>query len=187
MTTAMRPTLRQLFGFSLLGLVLGLALLFYLVFDRSEQTILQSSERYRKLASQEVEQQVTTYLDEAPMAIDHFERQIRYGLIDLETKKSVEQGLLSLLLTNDNLSEATLTYAKSTGNYHDSDLVTEQASRGQVAILRSSEPDRFVSIWTWFEHGRFYTQTFSLGRNQQMNAKPPDIAPGTDPTQHLTF
>ena len=183
----MRPTLRQLFGFSLLGLVLGLALLFYLVFDRSEQTILQSSERYRKLASQEVEQQVAAYLDEAPMAINHFEQKIKYGLIDPETKKSVEQGLLSLLLTNDNLSEATLTYAKSTGIYHDINLVTDLASRGQVEILRSNEPDQFISNWTWFEHGQFHTQTFTFGRNQAINAKPPDIKPGTDPTQHLTF
>jgi hypothetical protein len=57
----MRPTLRLVFGLSLLGLLLGLALLFYLVLHGSEQTTLKSSERYRELASRYVAQLVTSY------------------------------------------------------------------------------------------------------------------------------
>ena len=39
----LRPTLRQVFGFSLIGLLLGLGALFYLVLDGTERTILQST------------------------------------------------------------------------------------------------------------------------------------------------
>lgn len=187
MMTPMRPTLRQLFGFSLLGLVLGLALLFYLVLDRSQQTILQSAERYRELASQEVARQVTTYLDEAPMAITEFESHVRYGLTSLDKKKSIEQGLLYLLLSNDNLSEATLTFAKSRGFDKDGELMSDTASRGQVEVLRSNVAGMFVSNWTWFENGKFYRQTFLLTENEPPALPPPPITSTEDPTDHLTF
>src|ERR1700683_3345949 len=88
-----RPTLRQVFGFSLLGLLTGLGLLFYLVLNGSEKTILQSSERYRDLASREVAYRVTNYLDEAPMAVAHFEQQVKYGLLDPAKTDSGGQGL----------------------------------------------------------------------------------------------
>ena len=51
MLSRFRPTLRQVFGFSLAGLLVGLSLLFYFVLNGSEQTILQSADRYRDLAS----------------------------------------------------------------------------------------------------------------------------------------
>jgi hypothetical protein len=41
----MRPTRQQVFGLSLLGLFLGLALLFYLVLNSTQQSILHSAER----------------------------------------------------------------------------------------------------------------------------------------------
>jgi hypothetical protein len=47
MTAQIRPTLRQVFYFSLLALFLVLALLLYFVLKGSEQTILQRSDRYR--------------------------------------------------------------------------------------------------------------------------------------------
>lgn len=105
MTANTRPTLRQVFAFSMLALMLGLFLLFYQVLKGWEQTILQSSERYRDLASREVAQRVTTYLNEAPMAVTQFEQQVKYGLIDTQNTDSVEQGLYSLLLANDNISD----------------------------------------------------------------------------------
>ena len=42
-----KPTLGQVFGLSLLGLAAVLALLFYLVFRLSRETIIESSERIR--------------------------------------------------------------------------------------------------------------------------------------------
>src|SRR5471030_1349838 len=100
-----RPSLREVFGISLLGLFLSLTLPFYLVFDGWEKTILQSSETTRNLVSTEVARHVTTYLDEAPLAIDHFEKQVKYGLVNPRKVDSLEQSLLSLLLSNENISE----------------------------------------------------------------------------------
>src|SRR6266853_4323942 len=122
MLTSLRPTLRQVFGFSLLGLVLSLALLFYLVLHGSERTILQSAERFRDSASREVIKGVTAYLNEAPLAVGYFEKQVGYGLIDPRTPDSVQAGLLSLLLAHDDLSEASLTYAESTGCTSNGDI-----------------------------------------------------------------
>ncbi|MGD0225571.1 MAG: adenylate/guanylate cyclase domain-containing protein [Terriglobia bacterium] len=39
------------------------------------------------------------------MAVTQFEQQVKYGLIDTEKTDSVEQGLLSLLLANENISD----------------------------------------------------------------------------------
>ena len=52
------------------------------------------------------------YLYEAPSATKSFERELSFGLIDPRNTDSVENGLLSVLLSNNNISEATLTYAK---------------------------------------------------------------------------
>ncbi len=46
-----RPTLRQVFALSLLGLVLALGALLWLGFNGSKRTILRSSENYRDLAA----------------------------------------------------------------------------------------------------------------------------------------
>ena len=182
-----RPTLRLVFGLSLLGLLLGLALLFYLVLHGSEQTTLKSSERYRELASRYVAQLVTSYLDEAPLAVTHFEQQVKYGLIDTQNRESVEEGLLSLFLANANISEGTLTFAKSTGVDRDGNIMTTQATSGQVTVLRSA-PGEFVSKRTWFDGKQFVSQSKVLKQLQPTSAIVPGLpVPSVDPTAHPTF
>src|SRR5579862_9508693 len=108
----MRPTLQRVFALSLVALLIGLGLIFYQVMHGWEQTLLQSSERYRDLISREVTSRVSSYLDEAPIAIGRFDKEVKYGLVDVRQIPAVEQGLLSLMLADERLSEATLTYAK---------------------------------------------------------------------------
>src|SRR5206468_993235 len=112
-----RPTLRQVFVSSLVGLLLALGLLFYLVLNGSQRTILQSGDRYRDLASREAAVRVTDYLQQAPMAVETFEQQLGHGLFQPRNPESLEPELLSLLLANQNISEATLTYADNVGGY----------------------------------------------------------------------
>ena len=180
----LRPTLRQVFGFSLIGLLVGLALVFYSVLNGSERTILQSAERYRDLASREVAARVTGYLNEAPLAIDQFEKQVQYSLIQPKSPGSVEPELLSLLLANDNISEATLTYSDEIrGNVRAS-----RASSGQVALLRSPKGGAFVCKRTWFDNGRFFSQSATLESVKQPSGHPLEPpAPAADPTRHPTF
>jgi adenylate cyclase len=189
MIAQIRPTLRQVFYFSLLGLLLGLSLLLYFVLKGSEQTILQSSDRYRDLASREVAYRVTTYLNEAPRAVADFEQQVKYGLVDTRKTDSVEQGLLSLLLANENISEATLTYAASRGFDKDGDILTEPASAGQVAVLRSTTAGEFICKRTWSNGSRgFVSQSGTLAPGPSVSAPSmAQVVPAVDPTTHLTF
>lgn len=185
--TKLRPTLRQVFGLSLLGLLLGLALLFYLVLNGSQQSILHSAESYRELASREVGDEVTTYLTEAPMAVTHFEQQVKYGLIDTKKADSIEQGLLSLLLSNENISEATLTYATGKGFDPNGNILTDPTSAGQVEVLRTAAGD-YVCKKTWFSETQFVSQSVTLTRDSSIRAVPTAPAiPSVDPTSHPTF
>jgi adenylate cyclase len=180
----LRPTVRQVFVFSFLGLLLGLALLFYLVLEGSQRTILQSSERYRDLASREVAQRVKDYLDEAPMAVTHFQQDVRYGLVNPDKINSVEAGLLSLLVANDNISEATLTYADR-GSLAGR---ANPASCGQAAVLRSTTPGEFVRKLTWFNGHSFVSESATVaadGTVRMTTGNQPVAA--LDPTAHITF
>src|SRR5436190_11612773 len=188
MLTSLRPTLKQVFGFSLLGLILSLALLFYLVLHASERTILQSAERFRDSASREVIKGVTAYLNEAPLVVARFEEQVRYGLVDPKQPDSIQAGLLSLLLANEIVSEASFTYADKKGFDRDGNIEVNQSSAGQVMVFRSSTNSEFVVRRTSFDGTRFVSESRVL--HPQTHEETPTSAgeaPSTDPTLHLTF
>ena len=189
MLSILRPTLRQVFGFSLLGLLLSLGLLFYLVFKGSEQTILKSSERLRNLASLQVAGRVTDYLNEAPRAVTHFEKQVSYGLVDPTNASSIQAELLSLLLGNANISEASFTYAESTGFDSEDKIQIKKPSAGEVTISRA--PDgQLVSRHTWYEGTQFVSESTVLQVSGSNNGGAPRIereSPAKDPTTHNTF
>jgi len=181
------PTLRQVFGVSLLGLLLVLTLLFYLVLNGSEQSILQSSERYRDLASREVAHRVNDYLNEAPLAASRFEQQVQYGLIDPMKTDEAKQGLLSLLLANQNISEASLTYGEA-GKDGRIKLNPNPALSSQVAVLRSMNGGEFVYKRTWFDKTRFVSASEILSQHSSRKAAAPkEVVPASDPTDHPTF
>jgi adenylate cyclase len=184
----MRPTLQRVFALSLVALLIGLALIFYQVMHGWEQTLLQSSERYRDLISREVAGRVSSYLDEAPTAIDRFDKKVKYGLVDAHQIPSVEQGLLSLMLADDRLSEATLTYAKPKGKDADGDFILDRATSGQVAVLRSAKDGEFVCKRTWFDGKNFVSRVATIARTGKPDSEPPSPAVlAVDPTEHPTF
>jgi adenylate cyclase len=184
-TLPWRPTLRQLFAVSLVGLLAGLGLLFYLGVSGSESAILSSSDRYRTLASRFIASRVTDYLSQAPAAVAHFQDQAKYGVLNLKNRASVERGLLSLLLTNDNISEATLTYADTIGPANGGKAALDPTSAGQTAIIRDSTPGEFVRRLTWYDHGRFLASSDKVMPDASAQPMPTGMVP--DPTQHLTF
>jgi adenylate cyclase len=187
MSVRFRPTVRQVFILSFLGLLLGLTLLFYLVLQGSQKTILQSSERYRDLASREVARRVTDYLDEAPMAVAHFQQEVQYGLVVPGKLDSVEAGLLSLLVANGNLSEATLTYADSRSFGPGAQAKPDPVLSGQVALLRSTT-GKFVRKLTWFDGHAFVSESAIIGADgSARTTSGPRPVPDMDPTAHLTF
>ena len=186
MSAKFSPTLRQVFALSLLGLLLGLGLLFYLIFNGSERTILESSEQLRDRTSREMVNRVSDYLQEAPMAVADFERQIKYGLVDPAKVDSIHDGLMSLLLANQNISEASFTYATSPGLAPNKDILINHSSAGEVSVFNSG--GRFVSRRTWFDGKQFLSQTTELqGSPRENPSRIHDAIPATDPTSHLTF
>lgn len=178
----LRPTVTQVFAFSLICLMLGLAFLFYLVVRGSGRTILHSADTDRDLASHEVAARVIAYLGEAPLAVDHFQQQVRYNLIQPRDPDSAESALLSLLLANKNISEATLTYAydKRSG------VSAGQRSCGQVTVLRSSSKGEFLFRRSWFDRGKFMCQSSRRGIGTNGAALEPPVSI-SDPTLDPTF
>ncbi len=188
MLANLRPTLKHVFTLSLLGLLLSLSLLFYLVLNGSERTVLQSAERFRDSTSREVIKGVTAYLNEAPLAVAYFEKQVGYRLIDPRTPDSVQAGLLSLLLANNDLSEVSLTYADSTGFETNGDIRLVPASAGQVMVVRSAIDRQFIVRRTRFDGTRFISESRmiqGLARNEAAPFEREDPCP--DPTIHPTF
>jgi|SRR5579859_70389 len=183
----LHPTLRQLFALSLLGLTLSLALLFYLFANGSQQTILQTSERFRDSASREVATRVTDYLNQAPLAVTHFEEQVKYGLVRPQDGNSIQSGLLSLLLANDNISEATFTHGRSAGFDENGDLRLKPMSAGQVTVWRSDDGD-FAARHVWFDGKQFLSESHRLAHAiPQHDLGRGKIVTAMDPTDHLTF
>ena len=181
-----RPTLRQVFALSLLGLLMGLGLLFYFVFHGSKKTILESSQRLGDRASKEIVDSVTNYLQEAPMAVSDFESQIKYGLVDPKKVDSIHGGLMSLLLANQNISEVSFTYAASTGTNQAGAMQVNRSTAGEVTVFSSG--GKFITRRTWFDGGRFLSQTTDLQADPREKASAiHDAVPAVDPTSHPTF
>ncbi|HZR29993.1 MAG TPA: adenylate/guanylate cyclase domain-containing protein [Terriglobales bacterium] len=187
MFARLHPTLRQLFALSLLGLTLSLALLFYLFARGSQRTILQTSQRFRDSASSEVATRVTDYLNQAPLAVTHFEEQVKYGLVNPQDSNSIESGLLSLLLANDNISEATFTYGRSAGFDEDGNIRLKPMSAGQVTVWRSDD-GALVARHVWFDGKHFLSESHSLNHAaRRPDSRSGKVVVAMDPTDHLTF
>ncbi len=185
MTPKWRPTLQQVFVLSLLGLLLALASLLWLGFNGSKRTILRSSENYRELAARFISSRVTDYLNQAPQAVDDFERKAQYGLINFKDAASVQQSLLSLLLANENLSEATLTYANTIGPVNQGAARIDPASVGQIAIVRAPRRGGFIRRFTWYDNGKYVAANDELLPDSP--SRPLHSYAVPDPSQHLTF
>ncbi len=184
MLPTLRPTLKQVFFLSLVGLALSLAILLSLFVQGSQSTILQSSERFRDSASREVAQRVRTYLGEAPAAESQFEEKVRYGLIDPRDRKAIEDALLSLLLENRNVSETSFTFGKSRGFDGSGNLQIDPVTTGQITLMHADKGE-VESSTVWFQGTRFLSETKRIApQNRTVSGAK---TPASDPTKTLTF
>jgi adenylate cyclase len=178
-----RPTLKTIFVSSLAGLTVALGLLFYVFYQGSQRTILQSASQLRQSASHEAADRVMDSLNSAPEAVDKFQRQMHYGITDPRKADSVEAGLLALLIGDDKISEASFTYARSTGFDKDGNLAVAPQSAGEVSVYRTPGSDMIISMRTWWEKGKYVAESHPL----PSSAGHPGTAEVPDPTSHLTF
>jgi len=189
----MKPTLGQVFAISLLGLTALLALLFYIVYDGSRSTLMESSERFRDNASREIGDRVTSFLAEAPNTVEQFQRELTRGLVDVRQPEAIEPALFSLLLSNRNLGELTLTYGEPVGYDEEGAIRLAETQRGQWTVVRTPAPDgedQFASRHVFQENGVFVADRRDLLKDQSFSTAPSRRLPETnvpDPTSHPTF
>jgi adenylate cyclase len=188
-----KPTLGQVFGLSLLGLAAVLASLFYLVFQLSRETLIESSERIRDEASREIGERVTSFLTKAPDAVEQFQQEVDQGLVDARDPQAVEPALLALLLSARDITEITLTYGKKTGFAEDGALQLAATPRGQVSVVRAlsdKEEARFWSRHVHQENGAFVADRRECEASSRFSTLPLRRESGpvvSDPTLHATF
>ena len=189
----MKPTLGQIFGLSLLGLVAVLAALFYIVFHGSRETIMESSNRIRDGASREISERVTSFLSKAPEAVRQFQRELSRGLVDARNPLVVEPALFGLLLSNSDIGELTFTYGEETGFDENGALQLAPTPRGQISVVRGlavKGEDRFWSRHIQQEDGVFVAVRRELKPTAHFPSLPMLRESRTDipdPTSHATF
>jgi adenylate cyclase len=182
-------TLNRVFLFSLLGLIAGLTLLFWVAFAGLENALLKSAEESRAENSAVISQSITDNLSQAPAAARHFESLLAEGLTNPADVHSLRDGLLAVLLQNDDISESTFTFARSSGfdgPGPDAHLVVDHAAVGQVALYRANSGNGLVYRVTWNQGGHFYSSHLHLTLDgKEMVEEPPSEVP--DPALHPTF
>ena len=188
----MKPTLNQVFGLSILGLAAILGVLFFIVFDGSKTTIVESSENIRNIASREISGRVARFLGKAPAIEQQFQRELAHGLLDARNPLVIEPALAALLLSDSDVGEVTLTSGRKTGFDENGDLQLAKEPREQWSVFRSGNGKGADQIWSRHVHqenGTFVSDRRVLNPAASFAALPVTREPGTlkDPTLHLTF
>jgi len=192
MTSKIKPTLNQVFGLSLLGLVAILALLFTIVFDGSRTTVIESSKNIRDVASREIDDRVTRFLNKAPEIEFQFQRDLAHGLLDARDPSAIEPALTTLLLSDPNVGEVTLTSGRMTGFDDLGYIQLAKEPRDQWSVFRSENTGGGARIWSRHVHqedGSFVSDRRVLDPTTNYAGLPVVREPGKfeDPTLHATF
>ena len=188
-----KPTLGQVFVLSLIGLTALQTLLFYLVFDASRATIIESSERFRERASREIGERVAGFLSVAPNAVLQFQQQVSRGLVDGADLESIERALLALLLSKPDLGELTLTFGTKIGFDENGAMILAKSPRGQLSAVRAQDASGSEGIWyrqVYQENGKFFADRRVVPPDKPFGPSPSRRDTGEtvpDPTLHLTF
>ncbi|MGA2230153.1 MAG: adenylate/guanylate cyclase domain-containing protein [Tepidisphaeraceae bacterium] len=186
------PTLRQVFLLTLAGLLALLGLLFFILLDQTEKTILTSSDRLLQEVGLRLENQVVLFRDQATEVAGDVERDLQHQLADVHDRQSVERALYAELLNHPDVSEVTFTHGDAIGE-DDFQLVLAPADRWQVSAYRGG--DGADAAWIML---RVVTETDPVKMNFTANivdtrqsaglnapSAPAGVAP--DPTIHPTF
>jgi adenylate cyclase len=178
-------TLSQLFVANLLTVTAALAGLFAVVFLSTRATIIESSEQMREGASRQVEERVRAHLAAAPAALDVIQQEIDQHLLaadDLarpETRLEFERAFKTLLVSQPEIDEVTLTYARMRGFDDEGKILLEDEPRGQLSVTRPRNANDGLATQTVTRRGDRFTAEW-----QTKGSAP---VPVPDPTRHDTF
>jgi hypothetical protein len=107
----MNLTLRQVFVLTLAALLLLLGALLYIVYDGSRRSILEGAKRLQQEAARRITEGFAGYLGSADKTLSDLGGQLADGVLRPDDRDRLESTLRSLLQTNENFAEVTLTYA----------------------------------------------------------------------------
>jgi adenylate cyclase len=181
-----RLTLNRVFVLSLIGLLGGLALLFWLGYSGLQTALLRSAEQARDKDASDIAQSVMGYLNQAPDAVANFESLVDVGLTKPVGLHSLRDGLLAVLTENPDISEATFTFAKSSGYDANGQAIIDPTSAGQVSLFRARLEAGFVHSDTWFQAGHYLATRTHLYMDGRETAPAPPIVT-SNPAEQLTF
>lgn len=187
-----RVTLAQLFGFSLIGLIALLTILFYLLLHTSQASVIYSSNGLRDIASRELAEKVTTFLNQLQQAEDDFKAEIAHEVFNPKDLIALETFLFSTILTNSNLSEISFTYGEKIGYDSEGNIQLAPSGRGEMSLFRTSN-QTLAPIDTLFIHqkgGKWVSQLRPRAANNDLFGTPFDqeqMGSIADPTTSLTF
>jgi len=153
-----RPTLQQVFAFTIVGLALLLGALFVLLNRTSRKALIESSEAIRSEKAGRIAERVAESLGQASLSLRHVEGLLRQGAVRPEDPLVLEAALFAELAGEPDISEATFTHANLVGEGEDG-VKLAPGDRWQVSVYRTAEgQDGESRIFTRYDHleaGRF--------------------------------
>jgi adenylate cyclase len=185
-------TLVQLFSISLIGLIALLGLLFYLLLQTSQNSVMQASNNLRIVASREFAEKVTTYLQQLQQVEDNFQTRIHHEVFNPKDAAALETFLFSSILPNNNLSEISLTYGEKIGYDADGNILLAPTGRGEMSLLRTSAQDSapINTLYLHQDNGQWVSQMRTRSTQNDLFAMPfihEQTQSVVDPTTSLTF
>lgn len=181
-------TLGRAFALALGGLAVVVTLILGLLLGQWGDSLLAASEGLRDAASRSAEDMVTRTLAGAEGSLRDVELQARSGVLTIDDPLSVERALFSLLSSNADLSEVTLTGARKIADDPEPRFAPE--NRWQISVFREGEPLQIVTRYSYQQLRDFVVD---------LRRRPPGsygllAAPlvrsetkGDDPCEDLTF
>jgi adenylate cyclase len=186
-----RLTLASMFYLSMAALAVLLGGLLFVLFQGSRQAIVETSEKLRDSASEQVTARVEGYLAQAEIAVGALERDLRSGACALAAD-AIESCLFAIAAGNPNLSEVAFTHGRRIGFDDDGDPRVAPDGAWQTSVFRdrTAGAAQLCTRRTEQQDGRF-TAGMRCRRPERMLLGAPDAHPiegsVADPTEHLTF
>ena len=134
----MRIRLTTVFYSFLLVSILLLSSLLYVVANGSQRSIAKAAERLRESASERVSRQIENYLYQVEDSVRALEKSFVLHTCKAEDRRSVESCLLSTLLSNQELTEVSLTAATLLGYEENGAARLAPTGRWQLSLFREA-------------------------------------------------
>ncbi len=185
-----RLTLTVAFWLVTGGTALVVALLLYGFLAASKRSILAAADPLRGAQARRVEQIVAEDLGRAGRTVTDLERQLRFGVVDVDDPVSLERAIFAALVDEPTLSDVTFTRAEAMGYDAAGDARLSARPRWELSVYREgADPSSGIvtrrvverdGTWNVERRDRLSGASLATGRFVAAGAV-------TDPTSQWTF